>query len=411
MTSGFMKKAARHALIVGVLVLAFSTAVSQTAAAPPPAAPDPDPFYTAPADLGGHTNGDPLAWRSVSLFGLSSRLPLNSWQIQYLTTDSEGKPVTTIATVVEPSAPWRGPGSRPLLAYASAEDSLTTACAPSATLRGPLNLSSQTTLDLPFLLGPLMFGWALVIPDYEGPQSRFLDGVMSGRALLDGIRAARRFPSTGLANSPTGVWGYSGGAFAALWAGQLHAQYAPELPLTGIAAGGIPADIPAIANAADGGPKAALALLITAALIRNEPRANIEGLLNKRSTAMLADVTKRCGTGLLSTYAGTHVRDYSVAADLFAHPTILAAAHRQELGSITPDVPLYLYHSNADEMIPSAGVHALINRYCSIGSTLTQRFSSIPGHTGAATVEALGALRYLGDRFAGPPTPGCAATS
>ncbi|MFE3703336.1 lipase family protein, partial [Nocardia tengchongensis] len=381
------------------------------AAAPPRAAPDPDPFYTAPADLGGHTNGDPLAWRSVNLFGLSTRLPLNSWQIQYLTTDSEGKPVTTIATVVEPSAPWRGPGSRPLLAYASAEDSLTTACAPSATLRGPLNLSSQTTLDLPFLLGPLMFGWALVIPDYEGPQSRFLDGVMSGRALLDGIRAARRFPSTGLADSPTGVWGYSGGAFAALWAGQLHAQYAPELPLTGIAAGGIPADIPAIANAADGGPKAALALLITAALIRNEPRANIEGLLNKRSTAMLADVTKRCGTGLLSTYAGTHVGDYSVAADLFAHPTILAAAHRQELGSMTPDVPLYLYHSNADEMIPSAGVHALINRYCSIGSTLTQRFSSIPGHSGAATVEALGALRYLGDRFAGPPTPGCAATS
>ncbi|MGW4352047.1 lipase family protein [Nocardia sp. NPDC004582] len=408
---GIVQKTARHALFLGALVLAFTTALSSAVAAPAPV-PEADPFYSTPADLGSHKNGDPLAWRSVKLFGLSTPLPVTVWQIQYLTTDSENKPTATIATVIEPTAPWRGPGPRPLVAFASAEDALTTACAPSATLRAPININSQTTLDLPFLVGPLLFGWALVIPDYEGPQSRFLDGVMSGHALLDGIRAARRFPSTGLANSPTGIWGYSGGAYAALWAGQLHADYAPELPLTGIAAGGIPADIPAIARAADGGPKAALALLITAALIRNEPKSRIEFLLNKSSTAMLADVGKRCGTGLLQTYSGTHVRDYSLAADLFAHPAVVAAAQRQELGATTPDVPLYLYHSNADEMIPAPGVHALINRYCSMGSTLTQRFSNVPGHSGAAMTEAIGAVRYLGDRFAsGPPTRGCAAAS
>ncbi|WP_157354649.1 lipase family protein [Nocardia terrae] len=394
---GFLTRTARRTLLTCAAIVLCNSAAPTYATTSPP---EPDPFYLAPADLSERPNGDVLAWRDLTLFGLP--LPVSAWQIQFRTTGSDDQATTTITTLIEPVQPWLGPGPRPL----------TTTCAPSHTFSLAPRLDSQTTLDAPFLAAALLRGWAVTVSDYEGPQSRFLDGVNSGRALLDGIRAARGFSLAALADSPAGIWGYSGGSYAALWAGQLHADYAPDVPVRGVVAGGIPADIPAIARTADGGPKAGLTMLVVAALIHNDPNTGIAALLNDQGHAMLAEVAGVCGTELLAKYADDHIGHFTAGADLLSQPQFLASAQRQEPGGIAPDTPLYLYHGGADEVVPAAGVHALIDRYCAMGASLTQRFSPMLGHDSTATDEALGALNYMGDRFdALTPEPGCTGTS
>ncbi|MFE4460321.1 lipase family protein, partial [Nocardia tengchongensis] len=244
----------RVGLIGAVTLLAAAIAVPGTRADIP--VPDDDPFYAMPIDLGEYGNGAVLDSRPISVFGLP--LPIAGWQVKYRTTDSAGEAAADVATVMTPLIPWNGPGDRPLLSYQIAEDSLGTRCAPSFALRGARDTAiTNTVLDVPFLIEALRRGWAVVVPDYEGAQSRFFDGVNSGRGVLDGVRAAKAFAPLGITDSsPLGAWGYSGGAFATLWAMQLRASYAPEVWFAGVTSGGVPADIPAIARGVDGGVQA-----------------------------------------------------------------------------------------------------------------------------------------------------------
>ncbi|MGV9412969.1 lipase family protein [Nocardia sp. NPDC003693] len=370
--------------------------------------PDDDPFYAAPAGLRYADNGAVLNSRPISVLGLP--LPVAGWQVQYRSTDSTGAAVADVATVLSPLLPWFGPGTRPLLSYQVAEDSLGTRCAPSYALRGGRDFSIvNTMLDVPFLTEMLRRGWAIVVSDYEGPQSRFFDGVNSGRGVLDGIRAAKSFPPLGITDaSPIGAWGYSGGAFATLWAMQQRASYAPELWLSGVAAGGVPADIAAIAQRVNGETQAGLAVLILVALARNDPESGLYDTLNQDGRDLLVREANACGADLVVRYGNQQLDEFSDTPNLLWNPAFRYAAQRQELGDNAPDVPLYLYHSVEDDVIPVAGFSALVDRYCALGANLTAVHSGISGHNPAAVVESLGVLGYLADRFAGVPAArGC----
>lgn len=407
----------RHRFTVLFKAIRISAAVPALVSAvllvPAPAnaqvlAPDSDPFYAAPADLADYPEGAITRSRGISLFGLP--LPVSAWQVQYRTTDSAGQAVPGMATVLVPMLPWFGPGARPLLSYQVAEDSLGTRCAPSYALQGGWDSGGVNTfLDTPFMAEALRRGWAVVAADYEGPQSRFLDGVLSGRGVLDGIRAARAFGQGGVGPaSPVGAWGYSGGAFATLWAAQLQPAYAPEVQFAGISAGGLPADWPAVARGVDGGSQAGLAMLVVIAIARNNLDNGVLALLNDRGQAMLAENATACGSDLVPKYVNARVDDYAAVPNLLSHPTFRAATDAVELGSSAPAAPLYVYHSITDDVIPVAGYTALVGSYCALGADITYTHSRLPGHNPAAVGEAPGGMGFLSDRFAGVPAAlGC----
>ncbi|WP_051020275.1 lipase family protein [Nocardia araoensis] len=395
------------------VLLAASTALAACLTAAPAAhaelpPPDHDPFYAAPTDLARYHNGAVLDSRPIALFGLP--LPISAWQVKYRSTDSSDDPVADVATVLVPILPWFGPGARPLLSYQVPEDSLGTRCAPSFALRGGWDSGAVNTLiDTPFMAEALRRRWAVVVSDYEGPRSRFLDGVNSGRGVLDGIRAARDLPQAGLGPAtPIGAWGYSGGAFATLWAAQMQPWYAPDVRLAGITSGGIPADWPAIAADADGSFQTGLALLILFALARNDPASGVLDLLNEQGRAALAENGAACGSDLVPIYAGARIADFTAVPDVLSHPAFRAATDAQELGGSAPETPMYLYHSRTDDVIPVAGFTDLVGRYCAEGATVTSVHSMLPTHNPAAIGEAPGAMNFLADRFAGlPVVPGC----
>ena len=80
--------------------------------------------------------------------------------------------------------------------------------------------------------------------------------------MLDIVRAAVHCGADVGPGSPVLIWGYSEGGRCAAWAAELQPTYAPELNVAGVAAGGVPSDLRAVARAIDAGPFSGLGLAV-----------------------------------------------------------------------------------------------------------------------------------------------------
>jgi Secretory lipase len=108
--------------------------------------PSADPFYSVPA-----------------------------WQVKHKTTDDQGDASADVSTVLVPDVPWTGTAARPLVSYQTAEDGISTACAPSYGLRaGVTDAENNSGAETGVMEYALLQGLAVVAPDYEGPNSEFL---------------------------------------------------------------------------------------------------------------------------------------------------------------------------------------------------------------------------------------------
>ncbi|MET9487128.1 lipase family protein [Nocardia sp. NPDC006630] len=393
---------------VVVAALSLGGAVhAEPAGAESVSTPDVDPFYTPPADLGGYANGAILRSRESALFGVA--LPIKVWQVQYKSTDAEGRPTTGVATVLVPDAPWTGAGPRPLVSYQIAEDGLGIQCASSYVLRAGLQAGTNNAQDqeAPIAALLLQHNWAVVISDYEGPQERFIDRGQEAHSALDGIRAAVAFAPAQLGpGAPLAAFGYSGGAFATVSMMELQPRYAPELNFTGFAAGGIPADVAAGIAMDNGTKNVGLPVFALAALDRLSPESNIPAQVDESTRAAIAAAGQQCVQQVVTDNAFRQITDVSETADLARNPVIAAAATEQNPGQSIPAVPMYAWHSTLDDALPIAPVDALIDKYCAAGATVTYHRTDVPQHAPAAIAELPTVFAYLSDRLAGIPQQG-----
>jgi hypothetical protein len=329
---------------------------------------------------------------------IPSPVPVRAWQLKYASTDAKGKPGTGIATVIVPLAPYPH-GKRPLLSYQNAEDSLDTKCAPSATLR------SGTEKELPLLAMGLAKGWAVVVSDYEGPQSQYGAGHQAGHFVLDAIRATLRFADAGLAGAPVGLWGYSGGGLASAWAAELQPSYAPELKLAGVAEGGVPPDFGPVAKQIDGGPFAGILFAVAIGLDRAYPEMDIASVLNDKGKKMVADMGDKCIVEIAAQGAFHRLSEYTTVPDALALPRMQQVLAINRLGQHVPTAPIFDYHAIFDELIPIAGDDAMVATYCEQGVTVQHYRDPASEHSTLAVSGAPLAVAYLADRFAGKPAP------
>ncbi len=122
----------------------------------------------------------------------------------------------------------------------------------------PTILGSNAASETANILQAVQRGYAVAMPDWEGPAAEWVGAGGAGRGVLDGIRAARAFTPAGIARSARiGLIGYSGGALATDWAIQMQAAYAPGLRFAGTALGGTPAQLPTALSAFAANPGAA----------------------------------------------------------------------------------------------------------------------------------------------------------
>jgi hypothetical protein len=379
-------------------------------AAPPP--PQSDPFYQPPSGFAATSPGTVLRSRQVTASAFGS-LPqhVQAWQILYRTTDTQGQPEATVTTVLEPAGATPS-ASRPLLSYQVAEDSAAPQCAISYQLQqgaGHENFVAQAEILL--MDAALAKGWAVTVPDYEGPDSAYVGGRQAGQAVLDAIRATESFPAAGLGvHTNVGLWGYSGGALASGWASELQAGYAPELNIKGVAEGGLPVNPAHVLTTINGGPFSGIAMGGIAGLSKAYPQlADFLGThLTPAGTAAFAQAETQCNAENASTFAFKNIFDYFTVPDPLNQPVPQQVLADDTLGQHTPAAPLFVYQSVNDELVPPADVDAVVNTYCSHKASVTYHRDILSEHVALVVTGAPDALNWLSARLSGSPAAtGC----
>lgn len=375
-------------------------AANQAAAAPKNCSPAPagDAFYVPPDPLPPGRHGDIIRCRPVA----SPAPGASAWQVLYLSTTVSGARTAVSGTVLV--AATASPGTRPVAGYAPGTQGWGDQCAPS---RG----MASGTFDEQFAVDNLLAqGWAVAVTDYPGlgtpGDETYSVGIPEGYAVLDALRAATLLPGAGLATTaPMGIEGYSQGGGAAGWAAQLQPRYAPGLRLHGVAMGGTPANLQAVAANING--SAFFAFLGGAALGFNAayPSLNLLSDLTPAGRAALAKLGTMCQGEALPAYAGKRIQDYTAGGiNPITEPRWQRVLDDNDLGALKPRVPVLQHHGTADEVIPWRVEAALHRQWCAIG--VTTLFTSYPGDHVAAHAEAQPqVVNWLRARLAGTPPP------
>jgi hypothetical protein len=406
-----MKKVLSSVLVAALAALTVVAIPATASAAPLP--PQSDPFYQPPSDFQAAAPGTILKQRTVSAaaFGYLPQ-QVQAWQLLYRTTDTQGNPEATVTTVLEPLNA-KPSANRPLLSYQVAEDSSAPQCAISYQLQqGSDNSNIVAEAEILLIDAAVQKGWAVTVPDYEGPASAYTGGKQAGQAVLDGIRATENFSTVGLAGAATkvGVWGYSGGALASGWASELQPSYAPELNIAGVAEGGLPVNLRDILNGINGGPFAGIAMSGVAGLAHAYPQlaAFLNAYLTPAGQSAFATVNSECNAQSAARYAFTNIYQYFTVSNPLDLPVPQQVLTDDTLGQHTPTAPMFVYQSVNDELVPHADVDAVVNKYCAAGANVTYQRDVLSEHVILAVTGAPDALNWLSDRLTGKPAAsGC----
>ncbi|GAA3209862.1 lipase family protein [Nonomuraea helvata] len=349
--------------------------------------------------------GDVVSAQPTTVYLLPGKLlevPVNAWHLRYTSTSATGALNTVSGTLLVPKSGYPL-GARPIIGYAVGSHGLGDQCAPS------VSMSQGREAELALVSLFLLKGFAVAMTDYEGlgtpgPHT-YMAGISQGHAVLDSIRAATRVSAAGLSSgAPVAVMGYSQGGSSAGWAAQLQPSYAPELRLKGVAAGGVPADLHAVADHLDGGPNFGLAAAAGVGLDAAYPELNLQADLNDRGRALLADAADDC-VGDLGKLAGLSFSDLS-PVDLLNQPKWLVRLGQNRLGAVAPRVPMFLYHAQGDEIIPLAVGSTLRSEYCRAGVTVRWTALPAPDHVSGAVEGGPPAIEWLALRILGLPATG-----
>lgn len=361
-----------------------------------------DPFFAQPTEIDELPAGTIIRTRGVELPDLTFP-PTETTQVMVRSNDSHDRPIASTATVIVPAQPWGGPGTRPTLVINRAINGLGAKCAPSYKM-----VHEPGGLDLPPLTAlSLWRGYAVLLPDHEGPQMAYGAGILAGHIVLDSVRGLRQL--AGFSESKVVLTGYSGGAIATGWAAQLAPSYAPELDLAGVAAGGTPADLSTLRTTMDGTLGSGLYTAAAVGLTREYPEL-LTNVNEAGKIALQSEVRNICDmTGMaigaamlpISTYTFPNVQDT---------PLVKRVLDQNKMGGAAPTAPVLLYQGSSkaflgDEFIPEEQAEALSRQWCSLGANV--RYEEVVGeHMSAAIVAMPMLLDWIAARFADEPPAG-----
>ena len=187
-------RAAGVATLAAVIVFAVSACNG-----PPPST---EAFYALPSSISGASGNIIRSRPSVFTTDAVAQTPaagVKSTQVLYNSKNANGLPIAVSGTVLVPTAPWSGAGSRPLITFAPGTRGLGQDCAPSYTL------SQGTDYESSSISAALAKGYAVGVTDYPGMGTpgphTYMVGQSLGHSVLDMALAAQRLTGSGLSAS------------------------------------------------------------------------------------------------------------------------------------------------------------------------------------------------------------------
>ncbi|WP_107773060.1 lipase family protein [Nocardioides sediminis] len=383
--------AAAATLVLAVALAGVGSLVSNST-------PVPDDFYTAPEDV----PGEPGALLRTDDFDRAIPDGARAWRILYTTTALGDEPALASAIVVVPDDAGAAP--LPVVAWAHGTTGVAEGCAPSL-LADPFEAGAMFTLD-----EAIGNDWAVVATDYvglgtEGPHA-YLVGEPAGHAVLDAVRAARAVEEISLADR-TVVWGHSQGGHAALWAGILAEDHAPDAGVVGVAAMAPASNLTGLITNLDEVPGGSIfASYVLDGFASTYDDVDVDDYVRGAAEVQVEEMATRClsGPGALVNIAEYLVQDTSV---FDTDPTSGALGARLEenvpAGPIA--APLLLAQGETDPLvIPSAQQEYADQRCDSGGGPVDYRTYPDRDHVGVVADDSPlvpDLLEWTRQRFAG----------
>jgi triacylglycerol lipase len=374
-----------------------------------PQLPADDPFYLPPQGFEHARPGTVLRSRDVELafLGLVPQ-KLTATQLLYRSTDLNGLPQATVTTVVVPTERDAG-SATPIVSYQCAIDAVAGRCFPSYALRRwSKAVGAMAQFEFLLVSAALAEGWAVSIPDHEGPQGIWGAPHEPGYHVLDGLRAALNHDALNLSGeSPIGLWGYSGGGLATAWASEVYSDYAPELNVVGAVLGSPVGDLGHTFRRLNGTLFSGLPALVVAALAHVYPDLDrvIADHVTDEGKAILRSLEDMTTSGAVIRMAR---KDMGTLVDqpleqILGSPAVQHVFDSIKLGTAAPSIPVLIVQAVHDELISVEVIDDLADLYSAGGTEVTYHRDMLSEHLLLHPLSAPMTLRWLRDRFAGRP--------
>jgi len=381
--------------------------MAATASAAPAEGPSGSAFYTPPTTTPAGSAGE-LVWYRPATINLDVTLPSNkAWTVLYQSTGQRGEPDWVTGTVIEPTSKWSGKGSRPVVTVGIGTQGIAPQCAPSK------QVITGTEYDGAAIIDSLKAGYAVDLTDYQGYTNgaipTYTAGKAEGQAVLDIVRAARELPGAGLTESnPTYAWGYSQGGQAVGWAGEIQSSYAPSVKLSGIVAGGVPANLQEFGAFSGESVGSGLGILSAIGLESAYPELKL-GTLTAAGEKAVGEALSQCAVQLIESLRDANFKEFTSNHESLeelekSEPNFEKALEEQSLDNKAVSAPVYHFHGLEDEFVPVAQDVKLHYDWCEKG--VTDDFQLYSGdHLFTDPLGAPAAIKWIEERVAGKTAP------
>ena len=385
-------KTVRVRIMIGVFALVAvwgSSAHAESSAKAPRVTTPPGNLYQPPKPLPAAPAGT-LIW-AKQVTGIPLHPPATVWRILYhsRSRDDHDIAVSGFALVPKASAPA---GGRPVYAWAHGTVGLGDQCAPSHAIRDNLPPYGGQQIER---------GAVDVATDYEGLGTpgvpTFSVGLAEGHAVLDSVRAVASLPNVGSLGDVI-LAGHSQGGRAALFAGEIAPKYAPELRLVGVAALAPGVELPALVDYLASSPAKATVLMGAIGLRAAYPDLDLASVFTPTAIADIPRIETECVDTTVARY-------HAVATNKFItrDPSTVAEVQRileeNSPATISPTVPIFIGHSEADEQVPVDLSARLMAKYCALGATVMRRTYPGQDHVGVIDAANDDILAFISNRY------------
>jgi pimeloyl-ACP methyl ester carboxylesterase len=184
-----------------------------------------------------------------------------------------------------------------------------------------------------------------------------------------------QFEPAGLGErTPVGLWGYSGGALATLFAAEHHPQYAPELNVVAAAAGGGGVDITSSPEMFEAGNLlSGIPFGACIAASRSFPNFDLHAHLTPLGHEMVAAARDMTMEQLAFSFPFVRMSSILTVPTISDVPGARAGFEATRCGQGTPTAAMFLYHAIHDQATEIADVDELVTKYVREGVDTTYR--------------------------------------
>lgn len=348
-------------------------------------------FYAGPSPLPRQKAGT-LIWSAP----IDAPAGARAWKVLYHSRSLQNRDIVVSGVVVVPDGTKPAAG-RPVLTWAHGTTGTADKCAPSK--------SASVAKELPDIDAFVRAGYVVTATDYEGLGTPglhpYLVGASEGRGVLDIVRAAGQLSGAGISDDVV-IFGHSQGGHAALWAGQIAPEYAPELHVQGVVAAAPASDLTTLYGAASALP-AYMGYIVMAGqgFAAAYPDLDLGDILTpaaEKETKTAAATL--CQNEIDAQFGAGHAP--IVTTSPLSVPEWAATIAENTPGAVATKAPTLVVQGGADPLVPPSLNRTYVQDHCADGGGGFE-YHEYPGadHSGVMTASANDVQAWIGARFAG----------